>query len=232
MQYFDHTSLYKTLDNVLHAELFEQKIPKDEKEEIGQWISQRQGIRGSYSCLFAPTEKDYKDGSRLFTGEPINSGAATAHILGEEAMITLQKWQLTSPEIQKTLHTAKKGWNKRFKEEEELNKTTVGMFCCGKCTNSYWRALHFGCIDNADERITAGLKILHQLHDDKGKWRRFPFYHTIWVLSDLNYPQAKEELQYVSPIMKRYLNRKADLGDLYQNRRRLIIQKAIIHMEK
>jgi hypothetical protein len=35
--------------------------------------------------MFAPTPGDFDGGIRLFTGERISTGAATGHILGEEA---------------------------------------------------------------------------------------------------------------------------------------------------
>jgi hypothetical protein len=35
--------------------------------------------------MFAPTPGDFANGIRLFTGERISTGAATGHILGEEA---------------------------------------------------------------------------------------------------------------------------------------------------
>jgi hypothetical protein len=103
MVFFDESSLSETINHVLHAELFNEEIPMREKERIAVWIANRRGIKGSYQGLFAPTEADFKGKATLFTGEPITSGAATAHILGEEAMGLLQRWQLKIPDVQEAL---------------------------------------------------------------------------------------------------------------------------------
>ncbi|MDD4663999.1 MAG: hypothetical protein PHD83_04970 [Caldisericia bacterium] len=227
MEYFDETSLSNTVNNVLHAELFSETIPSREKEKIALWISKRRGIKGSYHGLFAPTEADFKEGVHLFTGEPITSGAATSHILGEEAMGLLQRWNLTIPEVQQALTTAKKSWRAKIAEDEEIYGRPMGMFCCGKCTNAYWRGLLNGSLDKADTRLPRGLEILKSLRDGKGKWRRFPFYNTVWVLYDIHSKASKEELHYVAPLLERYISRKPTTVSSYYSRRLQIIQNIL-----
>ncbi|UCF78595.1 MAG: hypothetical protein JSW03_11055 [Candidatus Eiseniibacteriota bacterium] len=78
-------SLARTLDAVNEALFFGRRIPVAETRRVAAWLADRQGLPGSYAGMFAPTGGDYAHGIRLFTGEPIATGAATGHILGEEA---------------------------------------------------------------------------------------------------------------------------------------------------
>lgn len=227
MVFFDESSLSETINHVLHAELFNEEIPMREKERIAVWIANRRGIKGSYQGLFAPTEADFKGKATLFTGEPITSGAATAHILGEEAMGLLQRWQLKIPDVQEALSSVKKNWREKIARDEERYGSPMGMFCCGKCTNAYWRGLLNGCLDKPETRLPRGLEILKSLRDGKGKWRRFPFYNTVWVLQDIQSSASKEELQYVAPYLERTLARKKIASSVYEQRRQRILQKIV-----
>jgi hypothetical protein len=78
-------SLAATLDAINDALFFGRRIPKAEAARAARWVAGRQGLPGSYAGMFAPTARDYSGGIRLFTGERVTSGAATGHILGEEA---------------------------------------------------------------------------------------------------------------------------------------------------
>lgn len=227
MQYWDETSLANTINHVLHAELFSENIPKREKEKIALWISGRRGLKGSYHGLFAPTEADFDKGVHLFTGEPITSGAATSHIIGEEAMGLLQRWNIPIPEVQDALAEAKNTWRVKIAEDETHYGAPMGMFCCGKCTNAYWRGLLNGSLDQSDTRLPKGIQILKSLRDGKGKWRRFPFYNTIWVLHDIHSKASQEELQYVAPFIERYISRKTNLDTPFYKRRLRIMQNIL-----
>lgn len=99
-------SLSETLSATSEALFFREPIPSDEEHRVAQWIASRQGLPGSYSGMFAPTEKDYADGIRLFTGERIASGAATGHILGEEACRTLLLLKVGEPDVRQALERA------------------------------------------------------------------------------------------------------------------------------
>ena len=43
-------------------------------QEALQWVLSRQGLKGSYSNLFMPTNQDLIQGVRLLTGEQIGTG--------------------------------------------------------------------------------------------------------------------------------------------------------------
>ena len=85
MNLLDRNSLGRTIDAVNDALFFRQCIPEPESRQVADWLAARQGLPGSYSGMFAPTASDFEKGIRLYTGERITSGAATGHILGEEA---------------------------------------------------------------------------------------------------------------------------------------------------
>lgn len=80
----DPTSLVNTLDAINERFLFGEPIPSDEGLQIAQWIATRQGEKGAYRGMFAPTQQDFEQGIRLFTGERLVSASAR-HIIGQEA---------------------------------------------------------------------------------------------------------------------------------------------------
>jgi len=87
----DTASLGVIVDALDDAMFFGRPIPAHEREEAARWIASRQGLRGAYRGMFAPTQHDFANGIRVFTGERIITHAGTAHVLGEEAcrMLTL-----------------------------------------------------------------------------------------------------------------------------------------------
>ena len=90
------SSLAATLDAVNEATFFDRLPAKAQRREAARWIAARQGLRGSYAGMFAPTEKDFTGGIRLFTGERIATGAGVGHILGEEACRALWVLDVTT----------------------------------------------------------------------------------------------------------------------------------------
>ena len=85
MNLIDKTSLARTLDAISEHFFFERPIAAAARKKAAQWIVSRCGLNRSYAGMPAPTEKDFAEGARVFTGEQCTSGAGTAHILGEEA---------------------------------------------------------------------------------------------------------------------------------------------------
>lgn len=99
-------SLSETLHATAEALFFGKTVRREEVDRVAEWIAGRQGLPGSYSGMFAPTETDYADGIRLFTGERISSGAATGHILGEEACRTLLLLKVKNSDVIQALERA------------------------------------------------------------------------------------------------------------------------------
>ena len=78
MNLLHEDSLGKTLDAINDALFFKKQIPQEEACRTARWIAGRQGLPTSYAGMFAPTNEDYNEGVRLFTGERISSRVGTA----------------------------------------------------------------------------------------------------------------------------------------------------------
>jgi hypothetical protein len=116
MNLIDTLSLSQTLDHLNDCFFSGKMIPDDEKRATADWIAARQGLKGAYAHMFAPTEKDYREGVRVFTGELIQSGAATGHVMGEEACRALLLLNVADPAVTHALEQAHAGILERFNE--------------------------------------------------------------------------------------------------------------------
>jgi hypothetical protein len=212
-------SLSKTLDALNEAFFFLQPLTQLQKEQVAEWIASRQGKAGSYANMFAPTEIDFKEGARLFTGEIVPSRAATSHILGEEACRALILLDVKIDSARQALERASLGMIGRL-------GSTSGIYCCGKCTTALWRHLVVGGLNNSRHRLTTGLEALKARRDGEGRWRTFPFYYTLLALNEINSPLAIEEMKYASPVCERYLQRVSE-NDKTTQRRRVLLEKIL-----
>jgi hypothetical protein len=118
MKLLDARSLAGTIDAVSDALFFGRRIPRDETRRVAVWLAGRQGLPGSYAGMFAPMPKDYAEGIRLFTGERISSGAATGHILGEEACRALLLLDSDVAEAREALVRATRSMDDRLRHSE------------------------------------------------------------------------------------------------------------------
>jgi hypothetical protein len=114
MNLVDSRSLAGTLDRVNEALFFNKKLTRKDRKRAAEWIARRQGLEGAYANMFAPTAYDFKNGIRVFTGERITSGAATGHILGEEASRALILLDIDSAVVKQAMRKAKKGMQGRL----------------------------------------------------------------------------------------------------------------------
>jgi len=127
MELLDKQSLASTLDSVNDALFFGRQIPKDEARRVATWLADRQGLPRSYAGMFAPTSKDYAEGIRLFTGERISSGAATAHILGEETCRALLLLDVDLEKVSAALGRASRSMEDRLRQSES-ERGRLGFF--------------------------------------------------------------------------------------------------------
>lgn len=118
MKALNTRSLAGTIDAVSDALFFGRRIPRNEARRIAEWLAARQGLPGSYAGMFAPTPRDCAHGIRLFTGERISSGAATGHILGEEACRALLLLDADVPAAREALARATRSMDKRLSQSE------------------------------------------------------------------------------------------------------------------
>ena len=120
MRLLNERSLAATVDAVNDALFFGRRIPREEARRVAVWLAGRRGLPQSYAGMFAPTPMDFSRGIRLFTGERISSGAATGHILGEEACRTLLLLDAGVPQADEALARASRSMDKRLDQSESL----------------------------------------------------------------------------------------------------------------
>lgn len=225
MKIVDPKSLATTLDALSEAFFLGKKLTKAEKIEAAKWIASRQGQPRSYANMFAPTDRDYAVGIRLFTGEWVRSGAATGHILGEEACRALILLNVPDASVRDALNRASLGMQKVL-DGHEASGGSLGMYCCGTCTPALWRNLSVGGLKDHGRVLAAGMKVLKQHREGNGRWKRFPFYYTLLALSEIELPSAIKEMQYAAPVLKRIL-RRSPKPDKFDKRRRILAERVL-----
>lgn len=218
MKIVNPRSLAATLDAINEAFFYDRPLSKPQRESAAKWIAGRQGKLRSYRGMFAPTERDYREGIKVFTGEKIRSGAATGHILGEEASRALILLDVPTENVLEALDRAGAGIMRAVKQVE-AEGYTPGMYCCGTCSVAFWRNLTVGGLEGSERRLKAGMKALKSYRDGTGRWKRFPFYYTLLALSEIGIPSAADEMRYASPVCERILNRKPKKDKVSQRRR-------------
>jgi hypothetical protein len=221
MKILNPKSLALTLDAVNEAFFYGDPINKTDRTEIAQWIASRQGLPKSYAGMFAPTERDYNGDIKVFTGEAIKSNVGVSHILGEEACRALLMLDVKDAKVRDSLKRASEGLLERLNTPGR----TCGHYCCGKCSVSMWRQLVVGGLKDQDRELAEGLNILKRYRDGKGKWRTFPFHYTVLSLYEINTPQAKQELEYVSSTIERIAKRPA--SDKFACRRKELAERIL-----
>jgi hypothetical protein len=229
-------SLGDTLD-AFNAAMFERSVLSSTIcAETAEWIADRQGLPGSYAGMFAPTGYDYNFGTFTFTGEPVRSGAATGHVLSEEACRAL--FQLSGNSLPRDVHSlankalerARQGIFHRI-EQSEARGQWSGVYCCGTCTVALWRHLAASGLSDDQRRLENGLAELSRSRDGNGRWKRFPFFYTLFALVDIDLPAVSDELRYAEAVIERALRRlsKADPQDQskHDQRRKIVLERIL-----
>ncbi len=226
MKIVDTDSLFRTLDNLNQMFLFKENISGSERAKAAHWITGRQGLIGAYAGMFAPTDSDFK-GIRLFTGDYLNSKASIGHILGEESIRALYLLKVNDSKTIDALSKATSGINTILKRNYKAGNYAEGTFCCGKCTVALWRNLSAEGVRKNKKYFESGFRYLKSMRDEKGRYKRFPFFYTMLALSDIDLPQSKEEIRYASEVLRRFARRKVN-NDLYENRKIEISKRALL----
>ncbi len=171
-------------------------------KEALDWVLSRQGLKGSYRGLFAPTDQDCVQGVRLLTGECLGSYGSTRHILGEEALRTAIAWNLrSSPAVTKALM----GFSQILEDASRPERS--GFYCCHKCTAAFLRTLAAAKPDNWDRILEQGVDKIREARTSDGRWHGFPFYYTLLTLSEIGIPSSTMELRYARKVAERLLGR-------------------------
>ncbi|MDZ4713445.1 MAG: hypothetical protein SGI89_14135 [bacterium] len=225
MKILQKNSLAKTIENLNEAFLTDVKLSLKERKEVAGWIAGRQGLKGSYANMFAPSATDF-NGIILFTGDNITSKASIAHIIGEESLWALYILDVKDKTVSKKLSEAGLGIKKAIQGNDKLRNSAKGTFCCGKCSVAYWRNLSGEGVAENKTELENGIKFLKAQRDGKGGWRRFPFYYTLLALTGIDIPSAKDEMRYASAVCERYVKRKSS-EDKYTRRKKEIAKKVL-----
>jgi hypothetical protein len=201
-------SLSQTLDAVGEQAFQQRALPAGERELIAHWIAARQGLPGAYADTFAGFPAERKEGILVFTGERISSASAR-HILGEEACRALRWLDVRDRSVRAALERADAGMMKNLARAAlDPRNTNPGKFCCGKCSVGLWRNLLSGGLDRREERLRRGVgEALRAQRAGQGKWRVFPFWYTVLALTEMDLREAREELEYVAPVLERTAQR-------------------------
>ena len=231
MTLLNRQSLCDTVDRVNEAAFFGKALSKADRDATAEWLASRVAQAGSYSGLPAPTARDFSGRFRVFTGETINSRVGTAHIFGEEACRALLLLQPRQKQVLDALHRASEDMTKRMIHSlaSPRSHTRPGEYCCGRCSVSVWRHVLAGGLSgvNREELFSAAVKAVHANRDDKGRWKRYPFYYTVLALLEMDTPESRTELRHVAPMLERSLRRKPNSDDKYTLRRHTLAKRTL-----
>lgn len=182
------------------------------KTELVQWLLSRQVQQGRASGLFQPTAGDFEV-RRLVTGERLKTKLATTQILSQEAARILRVLKPSDPRVEAAVALT----------AGHLRQTCYALQHCtiGECAASFIGYVRFVWAVQAEAavpEITWRLRTLAEHRDGTGRWKRFPTYFTLLVLSELPLPVARDELAYAKPVWTS-LARTASLEERYSRRR-------------
>lgn len=221
MKLLDTNSLAITLDNLNDSILHGNTMDESEKVQTALWLSSLQGKPGSYRGMFAIPPADKKNETMLYTGDLLNSNASLRHILGEEALHALLWLNVKDGAVQTAVENALAAL---AEYTGYLGKNPPPTYCCGKCTDAVLRVMRLIPEQEAKRYIQASLKAIKTFRDGNGKWKRFPFYYTLYTLMDL--PGAEDELIYSSAVLERSLKTMKPT-DKYKQRKLIIGEKIL-----
>jgi hypothetical protein len=219
----NQNSLASTLDAVNEAFFNNRDLSKSEKAQTAKWIASRQGLPGSYANMFAPTKEDFQNDLVLFTGEKISTRVGKSHVLGQESCRILLLLNVKSADVKSALEKANAGFMKPMKQYIVADK---GMYCCASCSCALWRHLSAGGLKNGERILAAAMRTLKSFRDGRGRWKRFPFYYTLFVLNGTELPSARKEMQYAAPACERLLKRQMK-RDKISMRRRILAERIL-----
>jgi hypothetical protein len=193
------------------------------RQSIGGAIGSLATISSSYQT-FALSDAERKARIQVFTGERMTSAWAW-HIAGEETCVALLELDVNARVVRDALERATAGMLTVLHEHDSRGQRT-GVYCCAKCCVSVWRNLAAGGLDHQDERMTRGAQYLRKHRAENGEWRRFPFAYTLFALSRMAVPEAKQELRFAVKTIERKLARKP-AADRFAQRRHAVYARAL-----
>lgn len=224
-------SLSRTLDAVEALAFDEQMLPSRERVRVASWIAERQGLPGAKSDTFAGFPDELREGVLAFTGERFTHASAR-HILGEEACRALRSLGVDDPLVRRALERANAGLMNAVAHAELDPRYgyNPGAYCCGKCSVGMWRNLLSGGLDRPEERLRRGVgEFLRSNRADGARWRVFPFWYTVLALSEMDVPEARDELAFAAPVLERTV-RRAVPATIHGRRRNQLAQRVLARL--
>ena len=215
MPIVDPNDLAATLEALNDALFFGRAVPKSERAQIAKWIASRQGLPGSYRGMPAPTEGNFREPVRVFTGETVGSRAGTAHILGEEACRALILLGTSQVGVQDALERSTE-WLRAWLAEGQEART--GRYCCCRCSVALWRHVAVSELPGAEACLAAGVSTLADRREATGRWQGFPFWYTVFALNQMELAGAEAEIRHAVPALERFLRGRAGAGKVHQRR--------------
>ena len=222
MEYIDNSSLANTIDNVSEALLFELDITENEKMNIADFLIGRHKAPDAYANTFTPTTSDEKTAYVLFTGEKVKSRAGKFHIIGEEAIRILRKLNMNTPEAKIALAEADQGIQQQIDANWQKQRYPYGTYCCKTCSTAYWLNLSSRDRNNNTDILLAGLEYLKQNREEKGTWKSFHYFYTLYTLNEIDPDLSMEEMRFASRSILRWIKRKPLEENRYTMRRYFI----------
>jgi hypothetical protein len=158
---------------------------------MGRWCGLVDAVSDADGLL---AFEDYAD-RRLPTGERLKTKLATSYIMSEEAARILHLLAPDDPAAAEAV----------ARTAARLGETCFAVQHCtiGECAASFIGYVRFQRAvlgDAATPDITWRLKTLSEQRDGGGRWKRFPPYYTLLVLSELPLAAADDELDYAKPL--------------------------------
>lgn len=214
------TSLAATLDTAAEAFFYQKPIPTAHREETASMLISRQIHSGSNSGFFIPFAAETETQSRLFSGEQLNTDFARSHIQLIESARVLNLLGMDNLAVTQSIRVA----------DQRMSTLCYSKFCpkgeCKSLTIAYMRYLTSCNASDSGTRLNSFLTKLANHRDGKGKWRGFPYYYTLLMLSEVDDPLATQELQYAAPLCEKQRGRIGS-ADPISNRRQAIITKVL-----
>ena len=190
-------SLAATLDATDEALFFQKTIPVSVRKDVSDLLISRQIQSGSNAGCFIPFTAEAATESRLFSGERLNTAFASRHIQLIEAARLLKLLGMDDKATAKSIALA----------ENHMNAMCYSKFCskgeCKSITVAYLRYLPTSDQKDSPAHINSLLTQLAAHRDEKGKWRGFPFFYTVLVLSEIDDPLAINEREYAAPVFQK-----------------------------
>ena len=97
---------------------------------------------------------------------------------------------------------------------------------CKAITIAYMRYLACSVGQDPKAQQAHFLTRLSDFRDGRGRWRGFPYFYTLLMLTELDQSLASQELQYAVPACVKLLD-PVDVSDCFSRRRQLILNKVL-----